>query len=367
MRTPLSELASHRLTARTPGVTHMRFRARSTTQGRTRRFLAACWSALTVALMLVPGCTGEDENAPGMLAADQALRNPQTFLAFVKLGMAVKIAECHFTPDQARALAEVAEAQGPAIRADVDTALAEANTAAAKLSSIADSVVTAEDPEEAVGQAMMKLMTGAEVPANGPPPDGAPVDAFAERFFGMFSGEGPGIGPALDKHAADVEAILATMDASQRIAAAGIADGVERVLTMYAHGAVLADEAVVDDAAPGEEPPAGGPPIEDPGMAVEAEEPIDPILACTDEVIRALGFEDPQAEPWAIEAAQPIVEEFMALSDEERPRQVQAFAKRLAVEITGGTEQLAQKVRRTLLAIAGYQEAPGLLSRVANR
>ena len=114
-----------------------------------------------------------------------------------------KIAE---SSSQARLLAGVAEAQGPAIRADVDAALAEANTAAAKLSSIADSVVTAEDPEEAVGQAMMELMAGAEAPAEGegPPPGAAPVDAFAERIFGMLQTlrprdqvEGSGVGLAI--------------------------------------------------------------------------------------------------------------------------------------------------------------------------
>jgi len=342
---------------------------------RCSRTTAICWLSLLVLTPILAGCTGEDENTPGMLAVDQALRNPQAFLAFVKLGMAVKIAECHFTPDQARALAEVAEAQGPAIRADVDAALAEANTAAAKLSSIADSVVTAEDPEEAVGQAMMELMAGAEAPAEGegPPPGAAPVDAFAERIFGMFApeGEGAGIGPVLDKHAAAVDALLATMGAEQRVAAAGLADGVVRVLSMYAQGAGPADEAVLDKGAPGEgdaggEPPADDPPMEDPGRAMEAEQPIDPIVACTNEVIVALGL-DPQVEPWAVEIAQPIVEEFMALSDEERPQQIDAFAKRLAAEVAGDTEQLAQKARRTLLAIAGYQDAPGLLATVAAR
>lgn len=348
----------------------------SITRERSGWFHATRWPALGLVLLLLPGCTGEDQNAPGMLAADQALRNPQAFLAFIRLGMAVKIAECRFTPAQARALAEVAGREGPAIRADVDATLAEANQAAAKLSDVAERVVVAEDPEDVLGNAMLELMAtpGALPGATEGPPGAQPVDAFAERIFGMFApeGEGAGIGPVLDKHAAAVEAILATMDGEQRVAVAGIAEGVERVLTMYAHGAMPADEVVIDDAGrdeqgAGDELPADDPPMAGPHTAMEVAEPTDPILTCTNEVIRALGFEDPEAEPWAIEAAQPIVEEFMALSDEERPRQVEAFAKRLAMEISGGTEQLAQKVRRTLLAIAGYQEAPGLLARVANR
>ena len=372
---------------------------------RCSRTTAICWLPLLVLPPILAGCTGEDENTPGMLAVDQALRNPQAFLAFVKLGMAVKIAECHFTPDQARALAEVAEAQGPAIRADVDAALAEANTAAAKLSSVADSVVTAEDPEEAVGQAMMELMAGTPAPpgGEGPPPGAAPVDAFAERIFGMFApeGEGAGIGPVLDKHAAAVEAILATMSGEQRVAAGGASDGVERVLSMYSTG-LPPDEAAFEKGAPME--PMGPPDEAEPADAEELEgvgeagdegppegdiaadkmamkkagmkmkmqgmgdgEPIDPILACTHAVLRELGYEDPEAEPWAVEIAQPIVEEFMALPDDERSAQEGAFATRLAAEISGDTEQLAQRVRRTLLAIAGYQDSPELLAKVAAR
>jgi len=287
----------------------------------------AARKTLGIALILIAGWSmvgcddggGGEESIVGMLMFDSLARSPELITAGTRIGLAAMIAQLHLTAEQASQLAELAREQGPAVRGEIDAQLADFKTMVSKMSELADQIVVADNPEQAMAQFVM--------------------DEGMMEMVAMFEGGDGPMAPimgALDGHQDLMTPIVDGMDPATLAQLTGLPEKIKNNLRR------LQWEKLEE--------------------AADNEALIDSVIQ---ELTELLGYVEPADQPWAVEALRPLVVELSALEAEDFEQSLDGYTDAILVDVGPAAETLYEDASRLLVALIAHTEAASLLDVVA--